>query len=120
LLPECREQAESLSARSAARQRAADILATIPDLANADALLDTTMSSVVQAFDSTCDRWRNLYWAALRQADVQNKIIRDASRSASDKQQAVRLRREAEAQLKLLTEIDSLAQSDFYSYRYFG
>ncbi len=120
LLPECREQAESLSARSAARQRAADILATIPDLANADALLDATMSSVVQAFDSTCDRWRNLYWAALRQADVQNKIIRDASRSASDKQQAVRLRREAEAQLKLLTEIDSLAQSDFYSYRYFA
>src|SRR5207248_7015953 len=38
-----------------------------------------------------------------------------------DKNQARRLRREAEAQLELLTaDIDSLAQSDFYSYRYFA
>ena len=51
---------------------------------------------------------------------MQNRIIRDASRSAVDKRQARTLRREAEAQLRLLTEIDGLTQSDFYSYRYFA
>ncbi len=120
LLPEIRQQADSVAARSAARQRAAAVLATISDLTNAEGLLDATMNAVMGAFDATCRRWRDLYWAALRQADIQNRIIRDASRSASDKQQAVRLRREAEAQLKLLTEIESLVQSDFYSYRYFA
>ena len=79
-----------------------------------------TMKAAAQAFDATCARWRDLYQAALRQADLQNQIIRDASRSAGDKRQAERLRREAEAQLKLLTEVDSFAQSDFYSYRYFA
>lgn len=40
--------------------------------------------------------------------------------SPSDKSQAERMRREAEAQLKLLTDASNLAQSDFYSYRYFA
>ena len=44
----------------------------------------------------------------------------DASRSAEDKKQAERLRAEAESQLDLFTEIKSLEQSDFYSYRYFA
>ena len=38
----------------------------------------------------------------------------------ADKQQAERLRREAESQLKLLTDTEDFAQSDFYSYRYFA
>lgn len=71
-------------------------------------------------FDRACDRWRGLYQAALFQAKSQDPIIRDASRSADDKKQAERLRREAEPQLKLLTETEKLAQSDFYSYRYFA
>jgi len=120
LLRDKREQAESMTARNSARHRALHVLSAIPGLENIDVLLDTTMNAVVEAFNATCNRWRDLYLAALRQADVQNRIIRDASRSAADKQQAVRLRREAEAQLKLLTEIDTLSQSDFYSYRYFA
>ena len=44
----------------------------------------------------------------------------DASRSADDKRQAERLRGEAESQLKLLTDVEHLEQSDFYSYRYFA
>jgi very-short-patch-repair endonuclease len=46
--------------------------------------------------------------------------MRDASRSTEDKKQADRLRAEAESQLTLLTDIKSLEQSDFYSYRYFA
>src|SRR5256885_2888880 len=44
----------------------------------------------------------------------------DASRSSEDKKQADRLRAEAESQLALLTDVTSLEQSDFYSYRYFA
>jgi very-short-patch-repair endonuclease len=120
LLPEIRQQAEALAPRSAARERARQILTTISGLNTTDDLLDTTMQTIVQSFDQTCNRWRGLYLAALEQAKLQTRIIHDASRSTLDKRQAERLRREAEAQLKLLTEVESLAQSDFYSYRYFA
>ena len=36
------------------------------------------------------------------------------------RKQAKRLRREAEAQIELLTESKNIVQSDFYSYRYFA
>lgn len=85
-----------------------------------DDWVDTVLTQTPRAFDKTCDRWRELYRAALAQARSQDRIIRDASRSSEDKKQAERLRREAEEQLKLLTEIDNLTQSDFYSYRYFA
>lgn len=82
--------------------------------------LDKQLLVITQRFDGTCNRWRGLYRAALAQSEAQGKIIRDASRSAADKKQAIRLRREAESQLKLLTEAENIAQSDFYSYRYFA
>jgi hypothetical protein len=81
---------------------------------------EEVLNVAARRFDATCDRWRGLYRAALTQAEVQGKVIRDASRSAADKRQADRLRREAESQLKLLTEAENIAQSDFYSYRYFA
>ncbi len=120
LLPEIRQQAESRTARQAARQRAERVLKTIPDLPDASGLLEMTMQNVVRAFDDTCERWRGLYWSALKQAKMQEDIRRDPTRSSFDKRQAERLRREALSQIDLLTEVDSLAQSDFYSYRYFA
>ena len=44
----------------------------------------------------------------------------DMARSPEERRQAERLRREAEAQYKLLTETKNVVQSDFYSYRYFA
>jgi ATP-dependent helicase YprA (DUF1998 family) len=83
--------------------------------------LDSVLSQVARNFNEACNRWRSLYRAAHAQARVQSRIIRDASRSHEDKKKAERLRREAEAQLKLLTdEAQSVLQSDFYSYRYFA
>jgi hypothetical protein len=58
--------------------------------------------------------------AAKQQQKVQHAIINDASRSPQDRQQAKRLRQEAESQLELLTEAENIIQSDFYSYRYFA
>jgi ATP-dependent helicase YprA (DUF1998 family) len=120
LLPEIRQQAESVTARQAARQRAERVLKTIPDVVDSDGLLEVTMQNIVRAFDATCERWRGLYWSALKQVKVQEDIRRDPTRQQADKRQAERLRREALSQIDLLTEVNSLAQSDFYSYRYFA
>ncbi len=120
LLDEIRQQAESKTAGQAARQRAERVLKSVVDLTDAESLLEATMQNVVQAFDATCTRWRGLYWSALKQVKVQEAIRLDQTRSVADKRQAERLRREALSQIDLLTEIDSLAQSDFYSYRYFA
>lgn len=120
LLSEVRQQAESTSAKREASQRARRVLETIPELLDANRLIDLTIQNVVRAFDDTCERWRGLYWSALKQVKAQEDIRRDPTRSSFDKRQAERLRREALAQIDLLTDINSLAQSDFYSYRYFA
>ncbi|MFQ3537088.1 MAG: DEAD/DEAH box helicase [Aggregatilineales bacterium] len=120
LLPEIRQQAESSTARSAARQRAERVLKTISNVPDLDRLLEVTMQNVARAFDETCERWRSLYLSALKQVKAQENIRRDPTRQQSDRHQAERLRREALSQIDLLTEVGSLAQSDFYSYRYFA
>lgn len=111
--------------RERAKKRAARILATIEDeLQETDwyreRWLDDVINQLEQSFEKACERWRELYRAALRQFELQSKIIKDASRLAKDKDQAKRLRREAENQLQILTQTDKFAQSDFYSYRYFA
>lgn len=125
LLDGVRADIESVSARRRTWTRAKNVL----EMIGAELLesgwydpdwLDKQLALVTQRFDQTCDRWRSLYSAALAQAETQGKIIRDVSRSPSDKRQAIRLRSEAESQLKLLTEAENIAQSDFYSYRYFA
>ncbi len=112
-------------ARERARERAARVLASIDaELCGSDWYQDAWLTSIIdgvmQSFDSACLRWRTLYRAAATQQEIQNRVIRDASRSHGDKEQARRLRAEAEAQLKLLTETRGARQSDFYTYRYFA
>jgi ATP-dependent helicase YprA (DUF1998 family)/very-short-patch-repair endonuclease len=85
-----------------------------------DAWLEGVMNQVPQKFNQACERWRGLYRAAKGQQFVQQKIINDMSRPAPDREQARRLRAEAESQLELLTDAKNLVQSDFYSYRYFA
>lgn len=82
--------------------------------------LDAVLHQAARQFDVACDRWRGLYRAALAQARAQDDVIRDATRGSDDKRLAERLRKEAEQQLRLLTETEDFAQSDFYSYRYFA
>jgi very-short-patch-repair endonuclease len=82
--------------------------------------LDSVLSQIDLQFNQACERWRNLYRAAMNQLEVQHKIIKDASRSIQDKRQAERLYQEAKSQLELLTEAENIVQSDFYSYRYFA
>ncbi|MGH2521433.1 MAG: helicase-related protein, partial [Anaerolineales bacterium] len=125
LLDSVRDNLRDAGAKARARRRAEHVLESFQDELRAagwytDRWLDDALDQAVLKFDQVCDRWRGLYRAALRQREVQNRIIGDASRSTGDKAQAKRLRQEAESQLELLTESENLAQSDFYSYRYFA
>jgi ATP-dependent helicase YprA (DUF1998 family) len=127
LLPNLRAQAESSTAKQRARDRAITVLESIgAELTGApwfeDGWLDRTIDGAARELDAACDRWRALYRAAREQREKQNKIIGDASKGQKEKNEAKRLRREAESQLELLTSETpgSLIQSDFYSYRYFA
>jgi ATP-dependent helicase YprA (DUF1998 family)/very-short-patch-repair endonuclease len=127
LLPNVKTQAEAPAAKANARGRAEAILASVgAELTAApwydDGWLDRTIDGAARELDEACDRWRALYRAAREQRERQNKIIGDASKGQKEKNEAKRLRREAESQLELLTAEAraSSIQSDFYSYRYFA
>ncbi|WP_428938699.1 DEAD/DEAH box helicase [Fontivita pretiosa] len=124
LLPHVEAAVNDVNARNRARHRAEHVLKMVredPEAARFDtAWLDMVLSHVGTEFNRACDRWRGLYRSAYVQAQKQSQIILDASRSPQDKQEAQRLRREAEAQLRLLMDAENIVQSDFYSYRYFA
>ena len=125
LRPSVREALERPAAAQNALARAERVLADLrPELEQAPWYTPEWMAGVMNQayarFEEACERWRTLYKAAREQAQLQAKVILDASRSAYEKDQARRLRTEAESQLKLLTDTSELAQSDFYSYRYFA
>lgn len=116
---------DSDEAKKRAFQRTKMVLSEVEDELRktdwySDAWLEGVMNQVPQKFNQACERWRGLYQAAKGQQFIQQKIINDMSRPASDREQARRLRQEAESQLELLTDAKNLAQSDFYSYRYFA
>jgi ATP-dependent helicase YprA (DUF1998 family)/very-short-patch-repair endonuclease len=109
----------------AARVRSKTILATLGnELQESDWYSDKWLAEVFDQvhlfFDRACDRWRGLYLSAFNQSKAQSAIILDATRSSDERDQAKRLRADAESQLSLLRDIDNLRQSDFYSYRYFA
>ncbi len=78
------------------------------------------LDQIERAFDSACDRWRGLYRSALRQRELHHKIIGDHARPEAERNQSRRLRAQAESQIRLLTEAESIYEGDFYSYRYFA
>ena len=125
VLDSVQDALDSDNIRKKAFQRAKAVLNTIEDeLKKTDWYSDTWLEGVLNhiplSFDLACKRWRSLYRAAKGQQKAQQKIINDVSRPARDREQAKRLRQEAESQIELLTDTENLIQSDFYSYRYFA
>jgi very-short-patch-repair endonuclease len=126
LLPSKKADIDREDARLRAEDRARSVLASLTaELETAPSWTATWLGDVChripQSFENACQRWRSLFRAARAQFDAQTKIIADAGRSPQDKEQAKKLRREAEAQMELLTAVGSrVTQSDFYSYRYFA
>ena len=125
LLPSVQDKINSPVARNKARTRANKFLKTFEsELADTGWYqpdwLERILDRLPIEFEDACSRWIGLYRSALDQVERQTKIANDASRSPQDRNEAKRLRNEAEAQLQLLTAIGNLTQSDFYSYRYFA
>ena len=116
---------DNKGSRQRALKRAKQVLATIGDELDAaawydDEWLERVIRELDLEFEKACRRWRTLYRSAYEQADRQHKISLDQSRPNEDHRRAEALRREALAMIQLLRDVDSVAQSDFYSYRYFA
>ncbi len=79
-----------------------------------------TLDQIERAFDESCERWRSLYRAAVRQRELHHRIIGDHSRPEIERDHSRRLRAQAESQIRLLTEAEGIYEGDFYSYRYFA
>ena len=109
-------------ARIAAEHALGDAISEmLGDLDAARRWLDTTLDDLAPSLDRACQRWRDLFLAARRQVQRQNELILDPSRDPQTRKAATLLRQEAEAQLRLLLDIDDQHhQSDFYTYRYFA
>ncbi|MDZ4168950.1 MAG: DEAD/DEAH box helicase [Coriobacteriia bacterium] len=126
LLPTVLEKLENATAATRTIERARRVLDSIPmEMLPADWNAEQWLGAVVRAlprdFQDACDRWRELYRAAMAQQARANRTMLDASSSMKDKNSAKAARAEAEAQLGLLlASNDRIMQSDFYSYRYFA
>ena len=78
--------------------------------------LSFTIKGAAREFDRACERWRDLYRAALSQLNHNNAVLADASKRHLQ-EQARRLHAEASTQLRLLRDPDG-EQADFSTYRY--
>ncbi|MBI5446628.1 MAG: DEAD/DEAH box helicase [Deltaproteobacteria bacterium] len=119
------DQLQAQGPKDRARARADRILGGLSEeLSSAywysDGWLADVLTQIPNQFEQACERWRQLYRAALSQQVEQNRVANDASRLQREREEARRLRREAETQLELLLQSGSVMQSDFYSYRYFA
>ena len=125
VLDAIKEELRSPFRREAARKRIAPVIAEIrTDLAQTswfhDAWVDEVLGQLELTFDAACERWRNLYRAAVSQRKFHHDIIGDHSRSEAERNHSRRLRAQAESQIRLLTEAEGVYEGDFYSYRYFA
>jgi len=111
--------------RAAALSKANQLIAGIRDELSSTAWFHAdwsreTLDQVERAFDASCERWRSLYRAAVRQRELHHKIIGDHARPEAERAHSRRLRAQAESQIRLLTEAAGIYEGDFYSYRYFA
>jgi ATP-dependent helicase YprA (DUF1998 family)/very-short-patch-repair endonuclease len=122
--PSIAEEVRDPTVIERARPRAARVLASIPTLEEAEwydeEWLDRRLGEAPLALDRGCDRWRELYRAAVDTVEAQHRIVNDNARPPADRAIARRLRGQAETQKELLTGGEERFQSDFYSYRYFA
>ncbi|MFC5747984.1 DEAD/DEAH box helicase [Actinomadura rugatobispora] len=132
VLPHLEEQFADEAARRKAVRRALAVLddlsavsADQPSIKDSSWWYEEWVHDVVRGaaerFHAACERWRELYLAALAEQREQNRRVLDHSTNPKARQQAQRRRMDAENQLKLLKNEDSEQQfSDFYTYRYFA
>ena len=115
---------ESPAARTAATTAITEVLSATPEVTGApvETRLDHRhRQSAPARFHEAADRWRTLYREALNDLDQANKVLKEIGASEPAKLGARARIIEARAALDLLRgQVDDIAQSDFYPYRYFA
>ena len=126
VLPHVQAAIDDPDARRRATHAATDMLGGLSDELRASAWWDNdwvmrTVAAAPIAFDAACDRWRDLFTAAMADQAAQNRTVLDQSATPGAREAAGARRREAEQQLRLLRNEDTESgATDFYSYRYFA
>jgi ATP-dependent helicase YprA (DUF1998 family) len=126
LLHAVRERLASPAAAVRAADRARNVLGPLTQALHVtpwwrDGWMDDAVGQAPERFDRACDRWRELYWLAMREFRVQSTRSVDPSLPSREKDRAAIRARDARIQLNLLSNEDSDEfQTDFYSYRYFA
>ncbi|MGV9752210.1 DEAD/DEAH box helicase [Nocardia farcinica] len=126
LEPDLRKALNDPDAIERAKARAAEVIAPLlPELRKTswwhEQWPQDVISAAPEGFDHACDRWRQLYQAALDDQEEQNRIVRDVSATHGERKAAESRRLDAERQMVLLRNEDSdRTHSDFYTYRYFA
>ena len=83
--------------------------------------VERKVRGAAERFDAACDRWRDLYRAAMAEQAEQNRRVLDHASTPQARKQAQGRRLQAENQIRLLKNEDTEQQfSDFYTYRYFA
>lgn len=84
-----------------------------------DEWLQSVISQSARDFNAAFDRWRDLYKGAVDQARRASTVILGGTRDKAEREQAIRLQREAQYQVELLfNQSSNRNESDFYPYRY--
>lgn len=79
---------------------------------------ESVLQRTFQDLDKALDRWRDLFRAATRQMQVNQKIMNDHTASERERRDAKQRHDEAFRQRELLWQDSGTLNSDFYTYRY--
>ncbi|RYF31950.1 MAG: DEAD/DEAH box helicase [Comamonadaceae bacterium] len=79
---------------------------------------ESVFQRAFQEFDSSLNRWRDLYRATVRQIELNYRIENNPAASERERREAQQRHNEARKQRDLLLAGDSAFNSDFYTYRY--
>lgn len=115
-------------AKGRAKAAALQLITATPEIASAPWFkpdwVDDVIDHAPAQFDRAIDRWRDLYWDAAAELKHQSDLAGGLTIGASELANAKRRIAEALAQISLLrgdlSNDQDLAQSDFYTYRYFA
>jgi len=83
-----------------------------------DLWAESVFKQAFSQFDSSLNRWRDLYRATARQIELNFKIENNPAVSERERREAKQRHDEARRQRDLLLAGDSAFNSDFYTYRY--
>jgi ATP-dependent helicase YprA (DUF1998 family)/very-short-patch-repair endonuclease len=118
----------NVDAKKRAKAAALSIISATPEIAAAPWFkpdwLDDVIDHAPAQFDRAIDRWRDLYWDASAELKHQSDLAGSLTIGGSELANSKRRIAEALAQISLLrgdmSNDQDLAQSDFYTYRYFA